>query len=77
MKAIKSSEFKAKCLQLMNELAETGTPIIRLIGLRETPHWYPGKPSVEHEHYRIYRMATRDYLEHGSEDDSALRGIRS
>lgn len=28
MKSIKASEFKAKCLQLLNEVAETGVPVI-------------------------------------------------
>ncbi|RPJ80343.1 MAG: type II toxin-antitoxin system Phd/YefM family antitoxin [Acidobacteria bacterium] len=28
MKTIKASEFKAKCLKLMDEVAETGEPII-------------------------------------------------
>lgn len=28
MKTVKASEFKAKCLQLMDEVAETGDPII-------------------------------------------------
>ncbi|MGH8559251.1 MAG: type II toxin-antitoxin system Phd/YefM family antitoxin [Methylococcales bacterium] len=28
MKTIKASEFKAKCLQLMNEVAESGTVIV-------------------------------------------------
>lgn len=28
MKSIKASEFKAKCLQLMDEVAETGIPIV-------------------------------------------------
>jgi len=28
MKSIKVSEFKAKCLQLLNEVAETGVPVI-------------------------------------------------
>jgi len=28
MKSIKASEFKTKCLQLLNEIAETGVPVI-------------------------------------------------
>ena len=28
MKTVKASEFKAKCLKLMDEVAETGEPII-------------------------------------------------
>lgn len=28
MRTIKASEFKAKCLQLMDEVAETGKPIV-------------------------------------------------
>ena len=28
MKTIKASEFKARCLQLMNEVSETGEPLI-------------------------------------------------
>ena len=28
MKTVKASEFKAKCLQLMDEVAETGEPIV-------------------------------------------------
>ena len=28
MKTIKASEFKAKCLQLMDEVAESGEPIV-------------------------------------------------
>ena len=28
MKTIKASEFKAKCLALMDEVAETGVPIV-------------------------------------------------
>lgn len=28
MKTIKASEFKARCLQLMDEVAETGEPLV-------------------------------------------------
>jgi prevent-host-death family protein len=28
MRTIKASEFKAKCLQLMDEVAETGEPLV-------------------------------------------------
>ncbi|MFP6743998.1 MAG: type II toxin-antitoxin system Phd/YefM family antitoxin, partial [Alphaproteobacteria bacterium] len=28
MKTIKASEFKAKCLKLMDEVAETGQPLV-------------------------------------------------
>ncbi len=28
MRTIKASEFKAKCLQIMDEVAETGEPVI-------------------------------------------------
>ena len=28
MKTIKASEFKARCLQLMNEVSETGEPLV-------------------------------------------------
>ncbi len=46
MKTIKASEFKAKCLKLMDEVAATGKPIVitkngrpvsRLVPFREKP----------------------------------------
>ena len=51
-KVIKASEFKAKCLKLMDEVAETGEgivitkngqPVSRLVPYRETPRTFFGR----------------------------------
>ena len=58
-KTIKASEFKAKCLQLMDEVAETGEeivitkhgrPVSRLVPYRERPKTLFGRggPIVVH-----------------------------
>ena len=44
---IKASEFKAKCLQLMDEVAETGREIVIMKRdkpvAKLTPYWHPRK----------------------------------
>ena len=58
-RTIKASEFKAKCLALMDEVAESGeeivitkrgTPVARLVSCREKPktHFGAGGPIVIH-----------------------------
>lgn len=57
MKTIKASEFKAKCLQLMDDVAETGEPIVitkngkpitKLVPWREQPKSLFGShPEIE------------------------------
>lgn len=51
MRTCKASEFKAKCLQLMDDVAETGEPIIvtkngkpvaQLVALPSKPHTFFG-----------------------------------
>ena len=58
MRTIKASEFKAKCLKLMDEVAETGEPLVitksgkpvaRLVPLEERPKslWGAHKGLIE------------------------------
>ena len=58
MRTIKASEFKAKCLKLMDEVAETGEPLLitksgkpiaRLVPLKERPEslWGAHKGLIE------------------------------
>ena len=58
MRTIKASEFKAKCLKLMDEVAETGEPVVitksgkpvaRLVPLQERPKslWGAHKGLIE------------------------------
>jgi len=58
MRTIKASEFKAKCLKLMDEVAETGEPLVitkggkpvaRLVPLGERPKslWGAHKGLIE------------------------------
>lgn len=46
MKTIKASEFKAKCLKLMDEVAETGETIVITKNGKEVAELHPAKTRV-------------------------------
>ena len=47
MKMIKASEFKAKCLKLMDEVAETGETIVITKNGKEVAELHPAKKRVK------------------------------
>ncbi len=47
MKTIKASEFKAKCLKLMDEVAETGEPLVITKNGRPVAELRPAKKRVK------------------------------
>ena len=67
-RTIKASEFKAKCLQLMDEVAETGDeivitkngrPVSRLVPYREKPKSWFGRDRDIIPDSRRHRLAYR------------------
>ena len=80
-RTIKASEFKAKCLQLMDEVAESGEeiiitkygrPVSKLIPYRRKPKSFfgadKGRMKDHWRHHQSYRcrMGSRDQSEQGA-----------
>jgi prevent-host-death family protein len=67
---VKASEFKAKCLQVMDEVAATGTPVIITKNGKPVAQLgpVPGKPATLVGRYKHMLGATGDLIAPAEED---------